>query len=450
MTQKYGLAMIGFLLLWSLLIYACVRVQTASPQGPSTVVEYEMGYDCGPSLGPPQEQLHDHFLHWTADSGWFVFDYGQGSWNEPAVGIWIVDRNGTQVRAAVEDANPGYAFSLGFYGDVSPDGKWIVYSTCQFPNASSTYTRNQDPDVIVAGEDEIYERGRYQYEIAVVSLTGGEPRRLTQDFRLDHYPVWSPDGKRIAFVTNRAVKATGQTSHSFNAQLYSMAADGSDVLLITPPELRGVTLAPAAWSPDGERLAFLVNEGEHWTQVPHRKILYSVRVDGTELTLLAEDSVSVASWSPDGQRLAVAKYVDDDVALFTLAADGSDERLITTITEREVLENSNSRYKFAIHTVSWAPDGKQILYSCDLGACVVDIESGVVTGLVEGEYVKWGDEPYIAAWSPDGARIAIYTPGGNRVELQLYTVAPDGTDRRDLIRLDDDANLVPAHPPEDE
>ena len=79
---------------------------------------------------------------------------------------------------------------------------------------------------------------------------------------------------------------------------------------------------------------------------------------------------------------------------------------------------------------------------------MVDIESGVVTGLVEGEYVKWGDEPYIAAWSPDGARIAIYTPGGNRVELQLYTVAPDGTDRRDLLRLDEDGNLVPANLPE--
>ena len=298
--------------------------------------------------------------------------------------------------------------------------------------------------------DDIYERGRYQYEIAVVSLGGGEPQRLTQDFRLDHYPVWSPDGERIAYISNTETKASGPTSHSFNAQLFSMAADGSDVLLITPPELRGVTLAPPVWSPDGERLAFLVNEGEYWQFRPYRKTLYTVRIDGTDLTRIAEDAVSVASWSPDGQRLAVAKYFGDNVRLFTLAADGSDERLITTITEREVLESFDIRYKFAIHTVSWAPDGKQILYSCDLGACVVDIESGVVTGLVEGVYEKWGDEPYIAAWSPDGARIAIYTPGGNRVELQLYTVARDGTDRRDLILLDEDGNLVPAHPPEDE
>ena len=230
-----------------------------------------------------------------------------------------------------------------------------------------------------------------------------------------------------------------------------MAVDGADVQRITPPELKGVVLAPPVWSPDGERLAFLVNEGEYWQFRPYRKTLYTVRIDGTVLTRIAEDAVSTASWSPDGQRLAVAKYFGDNVGLFTLAADGSDERLITTITEREELENSNSRYKFAIHTVSWSPDGKQILYSCDLGACVVDIESGVVTGLVEGVYEKWGDEPYIAAWSPDGARIAIYTPGGHRVELQLYTVAPDGTDRRDLIRLDSDGNLMPANsPPWDE
>ena len=447
MTQKYGLAMIGFLLLWASLIFACVRVQTPSPTEYSSVLDYEMGYDCGPSLAPPQEQLHDHFLHWTADGRWLVFDYGHGSWNEPVIGTWIVDRKGTQVRAAVEDANPGYAFSLGFYADVSPDGKRIVYSTCQFPNASSTYTRNQDPDVEVAGEDEIYERGRYQYEIAVVSLAGGEPRRLTRDFRLDHYPVWSPDGKRIIYVSNPETSFQFGAQHSFNTQLFSMAVDGTDVQRITPPELKGVVLAPPVWSPDGERLAFLVNEGEYWQFRPYRKTLYTVRIDGTVLTRIAEDAVSVASWSPDGQRLAVAKYFGDYVGLFTLAADGSDERLITTITEREELENSNSRYKFAIHTVSWSPDGKQILYSCDLGACVVDIESGVVTGLVEDVY-EWGDEPYIAAWSPDGDHIAIYTPGGNRVELQLYTVARDGTDRRDLLRLDEDGNLVPANLPE--
>ena len=101
--------------------------------------------------------------------------------------------------------------------------------------------------------------------------------------------------------------------------------------------------------------------------------------------------------------------------------------------------------------MSWSPDGTEILYSCEYGVCVVDLEDGQVTGLVKGLSYQ-GNEPYLAAWSPDGTRIAIYTPDDRRsdVPAKLYTVARDGSDRHELIRMDDDGNLVPANPPEEE
>ena len=49
--------------------------------------------------------------------------------------------------------------------------------------------------------------------------------------------------------------------------------------------LRAVAFAPPVWSPDGERLAFLVNEGQH---LPYRRVLYTARADGTEMTRIAE------------------------------------------------------------------------------------------------------------------------------------------------------------------
>ena len=50
--------------------------------------------------------------------------------------------------------------------------------------------------------------------------------------------------------------------------------------------------------------------------------------------------------------------------------------------------------------------------------------------------------------SPDGTRVALYMPGDayHNIQPQLYTIAPDGTDRRDLIRLDEAGNLAPANP----
>ena len=174
-----------------------------------------------------------------------------------------------------------------------------------------------------------------------------------------------------------------------------------------------------------------------------------MRVDGSELTLIAEGVVSAPAWSPDGQRLAVAKFAGGDVALFTLAADGSDPKRITTITTRRKLARGNDPYWSSIYAMSWSPDGNQLLFSCDAGVCVVNVEDRQVTELENKQWAWPG--PYFAAWSPDGSRIAVYTPAAlfdSVSPTQLYTVARDGTDRRDLIRLDEDGNLAPANPPE--
>ena len=165
---------------------------------------------------------------------------------------------------------------------------------------------------------------------------------------------------------------------------------------------------------------------------PYGKFLYTVRSDGSELTKVSEDVVSVPAWSPDGERLALARIERNVVALYTLAADGSDLRILTTIPNDKSF--FGAFYGSWIRTVSWSPDGRQVLYTCDDGACVVDLESGRVIGLVRGFY-HWYDEPYLAAWSPDGERIALYTPGiaYDHIPARLFTVARDGTNLRGLV-----------------
>ena len=209
-----------------------------------------------------------------------------------------------------------------------------------------------------------------------------------------------------------------------------------------PPGKHGLTLAPPVWSPNGERLAFQVNTGFFENFV---RDLYLARADGSEMTLLAEEVASVPAWSPDGQRLAVAKIAGDDVGLYTLAADGSDLQFITTIFNLEWLRWEPS-YKGSVPILAWSPDGRQILYTClDAAACIIDLASGEVV-LIESE-IAFLITRHAAAWSPDGTRVAIVTAFG-KDPPQLFTVAADGTDRRHLIRVDDDGNLVPANPTE--
>jgi Tol biopolymer transport system component len=82
-------------------------------------------------------------------------------------------------------------------------------------------------------------------DVTTMPATGGELRRLTSDPANGMYPSWSPDGKRITFMSWR----NGRT------ELFVMNADGSDQRKLMDVD-RGDAIDPR-WSPDGARIAFV-------------------------------------------------------------------------------------------------------------------------------------------------------------------------------------------------
>ena len=90
------------------------------------------------------------------------------------------------------------------------------------------------------------ERDEYLSNIWIVDVAGGEPRRFTAGPRRDVGPRWSPDGRRLAFLSERSPKE--------KLQLYVMPADGGEPTRLTSFENGAKSVA---WSPDGERLAFV-------------------------------------------------------------------------------------------------------------------------------------------------------------------------------------------------
>ena len=409
----------------------------------SIPIEY-VGTPCHPEIIlEPIPWLSDQFVQWRPEGDEVLFTQGAELSAVRADGGLAREVASGAVRGAVRGAEVSVrrgAIGRMMAFDIAPDGKQVAYSTCEYPKGDFGEAAER------LGWREAMNRHRYQ--IVAASIDGGAPQQLTEDIGFANYPSWSPDGERIAFL------AGGDPLFLLNeVSLMTMAADGSDQRVIVD-RFNSLALRPPVWSPDGTHLAFASGDGESvlW--------IYTVRADGSYLRGLT-DTLSGPAWSPDGQRIAFTKADGRTVAIYTMAADGTDERRVTTIPE--VVWDPDTPDRVYIRTLEWSPDGSKILFieNRELAEndCSSPTKQGVyVVGTDGSGLVGLGiSEPSVylyaaAAWSPDGTRIAILADAEHEYQrafscdyteltmediprrVILFTMAPDGTDVRVLVR----------------
>ena len=362
-------------------------------------------------------------VQWTPDGGSILFTRRANLYAVAADGsrLWQVAESGTV------DGRPHHPIGTMTAFAIAPDGGQVIYSTCRYLLPETAARR--------AAEGERIEAEDYEYELARVQIDGTGHQRLTENRILDNHPAWSPDGRRIAFL---AGGFRGDPHYQVKPQLYAMAPDGSDRRL-----LRTGVVAPLSplWSPDGEYLAYVKSDGK-------KAHIYTYAIGGTKSQRLTE-AVSRPAWSPDGQRIAFAKPDGDGVALYTIAADGTDAQRVTTIEGwrrvaaagrfREPDDELDPAWAF-IETVAWSPSGEHILHTCDPTICVVSLDGTPVGQAPVAPIAE--KRVLVAAWSPDGSRIALTHPELPH-PMVLYTMAPDGTDVQVLVEMGD-VGLVAA------
>ena len=337
--------------------------------------------------------------------------------------VYSIRSDGSRLRSISKNA---------YWPRVSPDGSRVAYGTTRKP---------RDPP----------------FYIETSKVDGSDRERLTEHKLSDVSPAWSPDGTRIAF--------TRFTTDSFGDRgIYVMDADGSNLNWLH--RFRSGQSGDAAtdsyrwgpaWSPDGERLAFVVQEysTDSIYEFVNRNVLYTIRADGSDVVVAfaatrgktitgepgAIDQIwGRPAWSPDGSKLAFIRTIRSDykdfvagekieaptgVSLFTVNADGSELRALAELGE-------------TVHpsTLFWSADGTDILYTFNL-------EGSIYVGSVNNAGYRKIWNGSFASFSPDGSRIAVIDVRDpeSAYGSYLYVMSSDGSDVRPLVMVDKDGDL---------
>jgi dipeptidyl aminopeptidase/acylaminoacyl peptidase len=302
-----------------------------------------------------------------------------------------------------------------FNPKISPDGKRVVYEVGKTNWEENAFERN----------------------LWIADVASGETHALTTAKKSSTNPAWSPDGKWIAFLSDRPAQIAGTPEGK--KQVYVISADGGEAQQVTKVES---DVSDFDWAPDSKRIAFSMSDPETKAMKDRKEKYgeYSVVHSDYQMTHLwlvefssgsataAEPkrltegdkfSVNDLAWSPDGTRIAFSAQRDPD-----LISIGTEDLYVLNVNDKVVKKIVSTPGPDG--NPHWSPDGKKIAFQTAAGSqyfFYTDRRIGVVGA--DGAAVQiltesFDEDPSLIGWGPDG----IYFGALQKTTGQLFRLNP--------------------------
>lgn len=260
----------------------------------------------------------------------------------------------------------------------------------------------------------------HQRAVYVMDTDGSNLTQLTDYSIGAQDPVWSPDGKKIAFASIN------------DGGIYTINADGTNLTRIvykTVYDEYTDTWHIAAnehpsWSPNGSMIVYAsFGDEDSGTTVANANI-YVVNSDGTGARRLTNDLSyeGQPSWSPDGSKIAFVYAKDEgdgysNYHIYVMNADGSNW---VQLTDRNITVSNMDP--------DWSPDGTKIIFTGD-----GDEHQGVFCINLNDKSQKFigviGGSP---KWSPDGTKIITDGYESRRGVMRIWITNADGSNSKEI------------------
>ncbi|HVT14885.1 MAG TPA: protein kinase [Thermoanaerobaculia bacterium] len=367
-------------------VISTIQTDRTGPPRSGTSADHLLGRDLpsppapdrGPALSADRAEtvalVDDQYLNWSpawAPDGKYLYFASDRS---GAMNLWRLGIDEATGRSLGEPEPLSTPAQWSGLLSISRDGRRIVYATRDGksnlekvafdPAAGQVVGRSQaitegsrfvrSCDVSPDGSWVAFHSTHPQEDLFVVRQDGSDLRQLTNDRYKDRQPVWSPDGSRLAFYSNR----------SGRYELWTIRPDGSGLEQITRSDGPGPTYFPL-WSPDGRRLSCLLKlhgDDVGTALVDLGKPPGERTPDELPVAGGGKDRFTATSWSADGRSLAGT--VGPDVVIYSFSS-GRTSRL----AKGDLPE--------------WLRDGSRLVYLAEGRLFLIDSRSGVVRLVLE-------------------------------------------------------------------